>query len=245
MKNISLILIIFLTWSATCLRATPAENLFTQANTEFVSGNYNDAIRDYELLLKQKNLSAAVFYNLANAYFRNGKVGHAVLNYERALWINPSDADEKANLQFVRKSSGLFESSAPWWKAFSRTLSLNSWCWLSFTLLVVACSLITYWFIRPQWNIRPILITFLFLFTVTTSGAFLRFLDLDRAVILSSEAPVKVAPVAQSPSQFTLVSGSIVEIQKERDSFAYIRSEDGKTGWISKDDFEPIVKETF
>ena len=62
---------------------------------------YTQAIEGYrELLLASKAApSAALYYNLGNAYYRNGELGWAILSYERALRLAPRDKYVRHNLQ--------------------------------------------------------------------------------------------------------------------------------------------------
>jgi len=75
------------------------------ADTEYQKGNYQQAIRDYEELLKN-GASAEIYYNLGNAYYRTDNITKAVLNYERARLLSPGDEDINFNElpnQFVLK----------------------------------------------------------------------------------------------------------------------------------------------
>jgi tetratricopeptide (TPR) repeat protein len=67
-------------------------------------GNYQQAINDYEQLLKQ-GVSAEVYYNLGNAYYRSENITKAIINYERALLLSPGDEDIRFNLQLARSKT--------------------------------------------------------------------------------------------------------------------------------------------
>ncbi len=226
--------------------ATSPDDLFLKANGAFVSGKYAEAIQDDETLLKHRCYSVPIFYNLANAYFRDGKVGFAILNYERALWLAPRDADIKANLQLARHRAGLFESTPVGWQALPGILRLDTWTWLVFLTFVFLCAA---WSIHMfkmdvKWRIRPWMIFFGLLWIVSLVSATVRVFDLNRGVILIPEAALRIAPLDNSPSFFNLPVGSIVHIQKQRDGFFYLRTQDGKMGWVLKKQMQPIVPRT-
>lgn len=63
-----------------------------EADSAYIRGQYQQAIKDYEMLLKQ-GASADLYYNLGNAYYRSENITRAVLNYERALLLSPGDRD--------------------------------------------------------------------------------------------------------------------------------------------------------
>jgi tetratricopeptide (TPR) repeat protein len=76
---------------------------FTQCNAASSSGKYDEAITCYQKIIETRGYSAAVLYNLASSYAQSGNNGLAILNYERALRLAPSDPDILGNLEAVRK----------------------------------------------------------------------------------------------------------------------------------------------
>ena len=62
---------------------------------------YGDAVEIYEGVIKDNGATMQLYYNLGNAYFRLGNKGKAILNYERALKLDPLDEDTKANLEYM------------------------------------------------------------------------------------------------------------------------------------------------
>ena len=67
-----------------------ADATFTRANADYAAGKFPSAIEGYESLVKSGQWNPSLFYNLGNAYFRTGDLGRAILNYERALALDPS-----------------------------------------------------------------------------------------------------------------------------------------------------------
>ena len=74
------------------------------ADAEYAKGNYMQAIKDYEELLKS-GASVDLYYNLGNAYYRTDNITRAVINYERALLLAPGDKDVRFNLQMARSKT--------------------------------------------------------------------------------------------------------------------------------------------
>jgi cytochrome c-type biogenesis protein CcmH/NrfG len=72
------------------------------ANQLHEAGQYEDATTAYEHLVNQGVAESTLFYNLGNAYFKQGEVGRAILNYDRAARLNPRDADIQANRELAR-----------------------------------------------------------------------------------------------------------------------------------------------
>ncbi len=63
---------------------TSPQTPFDQANTEFAQKDFRHAAADYEAIITRQGYSVPVLFNLANAYEQDGKLGLAILNYERA-----------------------------------------------------------------------------------------------------------------------------------------------------------------
>ncbi len=221
----------------------PAEDAFVRANTAFVSGKYAEAAREDASLISRDCVSAAIFYNLANACLKDGKIGPAILNYERALWLAPGDAEIRANLRLARRQAGLFDAAPSGWRALTGMLGLDAWTRLAAgsVLLTVLAALARAFKLDAKWSLRPWIVLFFLATVVFSVFAAARALDLDRAVIVDPDALLRVAPLEGSPSIFNLSAGSTVRVQKSRADFFYVRTDDGKTGWVAVRQAQKVV----
>lgn len=77
------------------------QNLVEKANAEYDKDKYADALKLYLQAAEEDGTSSDLYYNIGNTYYRMGDLGRAVLNYERALILNPGNDDAKTNLEFV------------------------------------------------------------------------------------------------------------------------------------------------
>ncbi len=75
-------LVLFGTGALAC--AANQQTAFDQANTAFAQKNYGRAASDFRGIIARRGYSAPVLFNLANAYYKDGQIGLAILNYERA-----------------------------------------------------------------------------------------------------------------------------------------------------------------
>jgi len=75
---------------------------FSEANALYEARDYDGAIAKYLEVADAGVVDEALSYNLANAYFKVGAMGRAVLNYERALRLSPRDEDVRANLALIQ-----------------------------------------------------------------------------------------------------------------------------------------------
>ncbi|MBI4720153.1 MAG: tetratricopeptide repeat protein [Chitinivibrionia bacterium] len=119
--------------------------LFQSANGSYERGEYEDAIKAYRALLDAGVSNADLFYNIANAYFKSGDLGRAVLWYERSLRRSPRDDDARANLKLVRSmlKDNQFLEKKTWYARpadwLERSLSLNESLVLTSMLYVLLC----------------------------------------------------------------------------------------------------------
>src|SRR3989304_5337713 len=105
MKNVTFLFLvsIYLLLPSDISWASTPEELFFQANQAYKSGNYEEASKIYSELIINGPVSGHIYYNLGNSSFRQGDLGAAILNYERAKTLIPRDADLAFNLGYARE----------------------------------------------------------------------------------------------------------------------------------------------
>ncbi len=187
--------------------------------------------------------SAAGLYNLANSYARAGKPGMAILNYERASLLAPSDPDVEANLQYVRASTHLPTETRG---IFYRVSRIASPFWLSWIgalgLAVVGLSVIGgQLFSRYRLARGSAMLLGLLMIGLTLCNGLALWPILHEGVVIAAVTPVRVSPVPMGDSLFTLPEGEMVKIEAEHEGFALIETRAGRTGWMSDSNLAPIV----
>ena len=75
-----------------------AATSFEQANTLYEQGKFQEAAAVYEGVIKSGRASSAVFFNLGNAYFKDGQLGRALMNYRMSERLDPRDPDVQAKV---------------------------------------------------------------------------------------------------------------------------------------------------
>ena len=86
-----------------------AQDAFAKANQEYAAGHFREAADAYQQLVRDGDWSANLFYDLGNACFHTGDFGHAILNYERALALEPHHPEAQANLRIARDEARALE----------------------------------------------------------------------------------------------------------------------------------------
>lgn len=103
-----------------------------KANQAYKQELYNEALKLYLQEAKETGVSSALYCNIGDTYYRLKDNVHAVLYYERALLLDPSNSDARFNLEFVRGKMQLPDDAGDSWfsnwvdQTVSR-LSSNAW----------------------------------------------------------------------------------------------------------------------
>ena len=224
-----------------------------EADSAYLRGEYQQAIKDYEDLLK-KGASADIYYNLGNAYYRTENITQAVLNYERALLLSPGDRDIRFNLQLARSKT--IDKIVPesemffitWYHSLVNLMSVDGWARtaiLSLSLVIVLSLL--YLFSERIWLRKVgffggIVILLVFLLGNLFASQQKQNLQFRKgAIVIATSVAVKSTPAKNGTDLFILHEGTKVNITDgSMKDWKEIRLADGKEGWIESKKIEMI-----
>ena len=224
-----------------------------EADSAYARGEFQQAIKDYEALLKQ-GASADLYYNLGNAYYRTENITRAVLNYERALLLSPGDRDIRFNLQIAQSKT--IDKIVPesemffftWYKTLVNLMSVDGWARTSLvSLALVIILLLVYLFSDRIW-LRKIGffggVVLLLLFVMSNVFAWQQKQNLlfrKGAIVITPSVTVKSTPANNGTDLFVLHEGTKVMItDSSMKGWKEIRIADGKEGWIESSQLEEI-----
>ena len=229
------------------------ESTLKEAEEAYAKEDYTQAIELYESVLKSYGESAMVYYNLGNAYYKAGKVAPAILNYERALLLNPGDSDTRFNLQVARQKTvdkiepiGEFFLTR-WIGTVEDVYSADGWAkWgVASFLLFIGCLVL---FFFSKW-IRLKKIGFFagicFLLISLVANLFAdsqqdKLLHRTDAIVFASTVTVKSSPDASGTDLFILHEGTKVTIKSTLGEWSEIQLEDGNVGWMPSKEIQQI-----
>lgn len=241
--RLTLLLVLF----SFCLAATGhsenSKSLFNQGNEAYSSGDFPTAIEFYEQLTAASGYGAGVLFNLGNSYARSGQTGKAVLNYERALRLAPSNSDIQSNLELVRKESGLFPKEYSWSEQFFQLFNFDQWTMSALFFLFLftvfqAASLMHKFSTQIRWIVNAACLLF---FTLSLSGAFSRHPQWQPSVVTDTDSRLLLSPFDSSASTGSIQQGRLVYPEKTHDSFSYVIDETGRRGWITSSSIESVL----
>ncbi len=86
-----------------------------RANQAYKQELYNEALKLYLQEASRTGVSSALYCNIGDTYYRLKDNVHAVLYYERALLLDPSNSDARFNLEFVRGKMQLPDDAGDSW----------------------------------------------------------------------------------------------------------------------------------
>lgn len=239
--------------TATELTTTDAEELWDMANLAYNEGNFEKAAATYEQILSQNLHSAALYYNLANAYFKQGELGKALLNYNRASRIAPGDEDIRHNQEYAEKMTKDSIEKIPefflitWLRSVRGAMSCTAWTVLSIVMLATALVMALLYLLAQRMSLRKVgfytMAVAVVLFIVTSAFAISernQLVGRTEAIVMSTAASVKSSPDRSATELFVLHEGTKVSIGETTDGWAEVRIADGRKGWIEDKRIERI-----
>lgn len=223
-----------------------------EAERAYQEKRFADAARTYEQLLaapENANLAqqerGVLYYNLGNCYYRTKELGKAVLNYQRALRLDPSDEDAAFNLQLVQsKLADRFDAPSEmffftWGRAFIHSISATAWgYWALLLLTVTFAALMLRTISRKQWMLKlgrvatPLaglacLLCFVFAYLENTY-----YEGVEQAVVMK-ETETYSNPTTTARKGRTLHEGTIVTLlEKSAGSWQQVQLPDGTEVWL-------------
>jgi len=223
-----------------------AAELFRAGNEHYAAGEYEEAVRHYQQLLNQGFSSDAVHYNLGNALFKLGRLGPAIVQYEKAALLAPQDADIRANLDYARsltldKVSGSGAQTTEFFVERLLDMTTLDQDAVSFTVVyLIAGALVAGWIVtRPGERLHraiiwalPVAAVPLILLTGILGVKLYRAGTLVHAIVLEQTLDVMSGPGDENTRLFTLHEGLKVRVRSQQGSWMLISLESGLNGWV-------------
>lgn len=242
-------------WTIACVlwalmgMAQTTQEWFEEGNEWYQTGNMQEAVLAYERALEDGIHSAALEYNLGNAYFNLSKIGLALVHYERALLLQPNDEEILHNLQIAKNAridkitplpqtfmSKLFES-------YSTIFEKNTWYVLSILFVLLCAAGIVVVVRSKQLGIKRGAFVLFWITLALGAWTLITALQMDRLensraliIVVQKNSYVKNAPEPTATDLFILHEGSYGYRKESRNGYYRIVLEDGKIGWLPEED---------
>ena len=256
MRNILILnklIIFFFLFCTSKTFAADAQQLFQNANQAYQIGNFPLAVEQYETILRGGKLfSKELYYNLGNGYYRLNQTGRAILNYERAARLAPTDVDIQTNLAVARGHvtddieavSEVF--FVKWYRILRGSFTADTWGVFGLFFLWFAGGAFAVWLLGNQraWKKRGFIVGCIalplsLLILLMTDNA-VKMNEAEFGIVMSKETVFRNAPNENAAVTATLHEGIKVELVDKIGGLSKVKLANGEEGWISSIDVEKI-----
>lgn len=229
------------------LSKADSNSIMQTANEYYKNNRYQLAIEEYNKLLLDGFEGTSLYYNLGNAHYRLGKVGYAILYFEKALKLSPNDEDVKHNLALAKLNlKDKVDTLPPFfifnlWEGLLAAFSISGWTiivYIIFILLLIA--VIAYFFSRSVTEQRISffngvgLTVVLFLSVILLAVKMNKEFNVKDGIVVETLVVVKSSPDFSAKDSFQIHEGLKVRVEDNVDEWVKIRLDDGKIGWIAE-----------
>ena len=253
LNKLKFIYILFFAVLYSFANANETNLLIDSANNAYAKSDYNKAIRLYESVITKGVEAPEIYFNLGNAYYKANNLAFAILNYERAVKLNPDNEDFNFNLKLANQKIEDKISAAPelfltqWKNGLVNLLTEKGWSELC--ILFIILSLI-FFAIYVSVQKRGLKQLGFFSGTVLIVSSIITFFiaqhkynltkNSDTAIITSAAITVTGSPNEKGTKLFILHEGAKVNIVQEDAGWVEIKIANGNVGWINKFELQKI-----
>jgi tetratricopeptide (TPR) repeat protein len=246
-----LCIILYSLFSIPSLHAESPTGLFTIGADAYKAKNYRQAIDAYQKLISEGYRNAEVYYNLGNSYYKTGQISLAILNYERAHRLAPSDEDIHFNLKLANLKTVDRIIPVPQLSIVSKWQNfIGSQCsgtWAIFSVVSAWLALVAFALYLFAGSIRKVgfysgialLFFAMFFFYLSYTQDRSEYGDCQ-AILTTSNAYIKSAPDASGTDLFMVHEGVKLNILDRVGEWSKVRLADGKVGWVEQGTFSVI-----
>ncbi|HEV8376214.1 MAG TPA: tetratricopeptide repeat protein [Candidatus Polarisedimenticolia bacterium] len=229
------------------------EVLFDEGNAAYARGDFSTAEKAYLKILDGGLRNSRVYYNLANACFRQNQIGRAILFYEKAVRLDPADPDARENLHYAsqRIRDRIAEDPAPLAIALLqrglRVIGLEQttriFLALYLSAMLAAAIGIAGW--RKRWARTAGILAASLFFLALLAGGWMVLQERarnaqDEAIVLVEKLEVYSGPGDENTLLASLHEGTKVRIHSQRGDWTQVTIPDGRAGWLKGKDLGVI-----
>jgi len=253
MKHGFLLVFAFTCYLSSDLTFASDEHLMQKANDLYQKNLYDKAAEVYESLLNKDYESVSLFYNLGNAYYKQGKIGYAILNYERALKLSPGDEDIIHNLALANVKTYDKIETLPkfflfqWWEGLLALFSFSGWTYIAYAFYILILIAIGFYFLSKKIKFQKysffLGVAAIIFFALSVSLLIVKMnkeLNIKQGIIVEALVNVKLSPDEHSSDAFIIHEGLKVNLEDKFNDWIKVRLQDGKVGWLLSNDVRTI-----
>lgn len=222
-----------------------AEATFAKANADYAAGHFSQAVKGYQALVDGHHWSPSVFYDLGNAHFRAGDPGRAILNYQRALALQPSQPEAEANLRLVRDQARALELPSTWAEEHLAFLTTDQSAVVAAIAFWSAAFVLAFLLFSRR---RAVVWIFTLILLCAIGGGAVCVITLfekghagrDLAIVTGQKIQARLATAENAGTVLVLPPGSEIKILSTRGEWSYAALPNDLRGWIPADSAERV-----
>jgi len=250
-KRIFIVLLLIANFS--CFYASEPKSLVNEGNELYKKSMYSQAASKYQNVVDSGYVSADLYYNLGNAYFKANDNKRAILYYEKAKLLNPRDKDLNSNLLLARSKTVDKIQNIPdlffmeWIRNFRDQFAVDSWSVFSIALFAIGLAGFLFYFFSLKIGLKKasfwvgsiciFLSAITFSFAVSAQNSQVKQRN---AIIFVKGVTVKSSPSETGTNLFILHEGTKVKVIDKIDNWHKIKIPDGNQGWVKESDIVKI-----
>lgn len=242
--------------------ADEATSVAENADKAYNAGEFDKAIELYNNIIDSGDTSTWLYYNLGNACYRDGDISGAVIAYERALKLDPSNNDARFNLNFINEKYNLTQPDSASTSRFAESVgalfSPNGWAVVAIVFFVLMLGCISLYIYADRPLIRKIGF-FSALIAIPLTIAAIVFSFKSRNAAVSRDACVVIVPSSQLSTvpafplttsqqavtapegyKFEIVDSLTTPLDPTSRGWYEVRIDDENQAWVNYDDVEII-----
>ena len=225
------------------LFASSTGEMWQKGNAFYSQKLYDSAAYYYEKIAAQKPKNAVLYYNLGNSYYKLNQVGPAVLNYERALHLDPGYKEAEDNLILTQSRipnrivGGEDIFFVQWWKTLTQLNNATLWAVISLLLFIALLGILLARrmgkFEVSSYRQVIIVLGMLLLLGLIFSYSSAMRNESHAAVVMQRDAPLTSSRGNNKP-QAMIPEGTTVRLEEEQDGYWEVTLPDGRKGWMQQ-----------
>ena len=225
-----------------------------KADSAYINNDFANAVYLYENILANQGESADIYYNLGNSYYKMDNIAKAIVNYEKALVLNPSNGDIRFNLELAQSKT--IDKVTPmseiflvtWMKNMANTMNEKGWAQLGITTFILMLLMLALYFFSKKIALKKVgfISALCFLLICIVANIFAssqkdKAQSHGTAIIMAPSVTVKSTPNESGTNLFILHEGHKVFIKDNTmREWKEIQLEDGNVGWVPSSVIEII-----
>lgn len=209
-------------------------------------------IEEMESVLASGQESVQIYYNLGYSYYKEGELAKAILNFERAHRLAPSDEDIIYNLEQAYAMTDKLQEIETvffvrWWDALCNTMSSDGWAILFVVVFILLLSGVALFLFSDRVSLRKtgffsalaLLVVAIFSLSVSIQQRD-KIVNSKDAIIMTPSVTLSTAPDNNGSELVVLHAGTKVYIVSRLGEWCEVRLKDGNVGWIKIEHIEII-----